>query len=90
MTKNIQAGRLSFTGDLSSAIDGADAIFISVGTPTRRGEGHADLDYVFAAVEEIALAARGYLVIVTEIYSACWDQSAGLGSRGKRKPGAGV
>ena len=66
MTKNIQAGRLSFTVDLSSAIDGADAVFISVGTPTRRGEGHADLDYVFAAVEEIALAARGYLVIVTK------------------------
>ena len=66
MTKNIQAGRLSVTVDLPSAIDGADAVFISVGTPTRRGEGHADLDYVFAAVEEIALAARGYLVIVTK------------------------
>ena len=66
MAKNVRAGRLSFTVDLPGAIDGADAVFISVGTPTRRGEGHADLDYVFAAVEEIAVAARGYVVIVTK------------------------
>ena len=66
MAKNVRAGRLSFTVDLPGAIDGADAVFISVGTPTRRSEGHADLDYVFVAVEEIAVAARGYVVIVTK------------------------
>jgi UDPglucose 6-dehydrogenase len=49
MAKNVEAGRLSFTTDLASAVDGADAIFIAVGTPTRRGDGHADLTYVMAA-----------------------------------------
>jgi UDPglucose 6-dehydrogenase len=44
--KNVAAGRLSFTGDLPAAVDGADAVFIAVGTPTRRGDGHADLTYV--------------------------------------------
>ena len=48
------AGRLSFTTDLAAAIDGAEAVFIGVGTPSRRGDGHADLTYVFAAAEEIA------------------------------------
>jgi UDPglucose 6-dehydrogenase len=52
MAKNVEAGRLSFTTDLASAVDGADAIFIAVGTPTRRGDGHADLTYVMAAAEE--------------------------------------
>ena len=46
MARNVEAGRLSFTGDLKAAIDGADAVFIAVGTPTRRGDGHADLSYV--------------------------------------------
>jgi UDPglucose 6-dehydrogenase len=54
MAKNVEAGRLSFTTDLASAVDGADAIFIAVGTPTRRGDGHADLTYVMAAAEEVA------------------------------------
>jgi UDPglucose 6-dehydrogenase len=66
MAKNVEAGRLSFTMDLASAIDGAQAVFIAVGTPTRRGDGHADLTYVMAAAEEIARAARDYVVVVTK------------------------
>lgn len=66
MAKNVEAGRLSFTLDLQSAIDGAQAVFIAVGTPTRRGDGHADLTYVMAAAEEIARAASDYVVIVTK------------------------
>ena len=63
---NVRAGRLSFTTDLAKAVDGADAVFIAVGTPSRRGDGHADLSYVFAAAEEIAQALTGYAVIVTK------------------------
>ncbi|OWJ75345.1 MULTISPECIES: UDP-glucose dehydrogenase family protein [Haematobacter] len=66
MAKNVQAGRLSFTGDLKEAVEGADAVFIAVGTPTRRGDGHADLTYVFAAAREVAEALTGYAVIVTK------------------------
>jgi UDPglucose 6-dehydrogenase len=66
MAKNVAAGRLSFSGDLAAAVDGADAVFIAVGTPTRRGDGHADLTYVMAAAEEIAHALTGYAVIVTK------------------------
>ena len=66
MAKNVAAGRLSFTGDLKSAVDGADAVFIAVGTPTRRGDGHADLSYVMAAAEEIGQALTGYAVVVTK------------------------
>ena len=66
MAKNVEAGRLTFTDDLAGAVDGADAIFIAVGTPTRRGDGHADLTYVMAAAEEIARALTGYAVIVTK------------------------
>jgi UDPglucose 6-dehydrogenase len=66
MAKNVEAGRLSFTGNLAEAVDGADAVFIAVGTPTRRGDGHADLSYVMAAAEEIAAALTGYAVIVTK------------------------
>ena len=66
MTKNVEAGRLSFTLDLAEAIDGADAVFIAVGTPTRRGDGHADLTYVMAAAEEIAALATNYVVIGTK------------------------
>ena len=66
MAKNVAAGRLSFTGDLKGAVDGADAVFIAVGTPTRRGDGHADLSYVMAAAEEIAAAMTGYTVVVTK------------------------
>lgn len=66
MAKNVNAGRLSFTGNLAEAVDGANAVFIAVGTPTRRGDGHADLTYVMAAAEEIATALRGYAVVVTK------------------------
>src|SRR5271155_3202788 len=53
---NTAAGRLNFTTDLNAAVDGADAVFIAVGTPSRRGDGHADLTHVFAAASEIAAA----------------------------------
>lgn len=66
MAKNVAAGRLSFTGDLAAAVAGAEAVFIAVGTPTRRGDGHADLSYVMAAAEEIAAAMTGYTVVVTK------------------------
>lgn len=66
MAGNIEAGRLNFTGDLAVALAGADAIFIAVGTPTRHGDGHADLTYVMAAAEEIAQSLTGYAVIVTK------------------------
>src|SRR5919108_351785 len=58
---NVKAGRLAFSTDLAPAVAGADAVFIAVGTPSRRGDGHADLSFVFAAAEEIgrALAAPG-------------------------------
>jgi UDPglucose 6-dehydrogenase len=63
---NVKAGRLSFTGDLSASVKEADAVFIAVGTPSRRGDGHADLTYVFAAAEEIAAALDGYTVVITK------------------------
>ena len=66
MARNVEAGRLSFTLDLPKALDGADAVFIAVGTPTRRGDGHADLTYVMAAAAEIAETAKDYIVIVTK------------------------
>jgi len=66
MAKNVDAGRLTFSLDLAAAIDGAEAVFIAVGTPTRRGDGHADLTYVMAVAEEIAKAAKEYTVIVTK------------------------
>lgn len=63
---NSKAGRLSFETDIAKAVHGADAVFIAVGTPSRRGDGHADLTYVYAAAEEIARALSGYAVIVTK------------------------
>lgn len=63
---NVKAGRLHFTTDLAKAVPGADAIFIAVGTPSRRGDGHADLSYVYAAAEEIGRALTGYAVVVTK------------------------
>jgi UDPglucose 6-dehydrogenase len=63
---SVKAGRLSFTGDLAGSVKDADAVFIAVGTPSRRGDGHADLTYVFAAAEEIAASLDGYTVIVTK------------------------
>ncbi len=66
MASNVAAGRLSFTLDLKAAVAGADAVFIAVGTPTRRGDGHADLSYVMAAAAEIGQSLTGYAVIVTK------------------------
>ncbi|HXZ17270.1 MAG TPA: UDP-glucose/GDP-mannose dehydrogenase family protein [Roseiarcus sp.] len=61
---NASAGRLSFTSDIGEAVRGADVVFIAVGTPSRRGDGHADLSFVFAAAHEIAAAISDYTVIV--------------------------
>lgn len=63
---NVAAGRLGFTTDVAASVAEADAVFIAVGTPSRRGDGHADLSYVYAAAEEIARALDGYTVIVTK------------------------
>jgi len=63
---NVKAGRLSFGTDLAKAVASADAVFIAVGTPTRRGDGHADLTYVYAAAAEIADALASYTVVVTK------------------------
>ncbi|MFO1028718.1 MAG: UDP-glucose/GDP-mannose dehydrogenase family protein [Acetobacteraceae bacterium] len=64
--ENVAAGRLTFTNDLTTGVAGAEAVFIAVGTPTRRGDGHADLKYVYAAAEQVARALTGYAVIVTK------------------------
>jgi len=66
VAKNVAAGRLSFTTELAAPVAAADVVFIGVGTPTRRGDGHADLSYVYAAAHEIALALDGFTVIVTK------------------------
>ncbi|WP_284759552.1 UDP-glucose/GDP-mannose dehydrogenase family protein [Agrobacterium sp. fls2-241-TYG-188a] len=66
VANNAKAGRLSFTTDLKSAVADADVVFIAVGTPSRRGDGHADLGYVYAAAREIAAAVTGFTVIVTK------------------------
>lgn len=66
LARNTAAGRLTFSTDLATAVDGADAVFIAVGTPTRRGDGHADLSYVMAAAEEIGRALTRYTVVVTK------------------------
>ncbi|MFE1600413.1 UDP-glucose dehydrogenase family protein [Methylobacterium sp. ID0610] len=66
VARNVAAGRLSFTLDLAAAVRGADAVFIAVGTPTRRGDGHADLSYVYAAAEEIAASIDRYTVVVNK------------------------
>ena len=66
VASNVAAKRLSFTTDLPGAVKAADAVFIAVGTPSRRGDGHADLSYVFGAAEEIARSLDGYTVVVTK------------------------
>src|SRR5439155_15590288 len=63
---NVRQGRLSFTAELSEALDEADAVFIAVGTPSRRGDGYADLSYVYAATREIALALKRFTVVITK------------------------
>jgi len=66
VAENMAAGRLTFGDDLEAAVANTEAVFLAVGTPTRRGDGHADLSYVFAAVERIAPALKDYTVIVTK------------------------
>jgi UDPglucose 6-dehydrogenase len=66
VARNVREGRLFFTLEGAEAIKAADAVFIAVGTPTRRGDGHADLSYVYAAAEEIAGLIDGFTVIVTK------------------------
>jgi len=66
VAENVAAGRLSFGRDVAAAVAGAEAVFIAVGTPSRRGDGHADLTYVYAAAEQVARALTGYAVIVTK------------------------
>src|SRR5262249_47546920 len=63
---NVRAGRLFFTTEASEAVKAADAVFIAVGTPSRRGDGHADLSYVHAAAEEIAGLVDGFTVVGTK------------------------
>jgi len=63
---NVAANRLRFTTDLAAGVKDAEAVFIAVGTPSRRGDGHADLSYVYAAAEEVAHASSDYKVIVTK------------------------
>lgn len=63
---NVEGGRLTFTTNLAEAVRGADAVFIAVGTPSRRGDGHADLSYVYDAAKEVAAAIDHYTVVVTK------------------------
>jgi UDPglucose 6-dehydrogenase len=66
VAQNVKAGRLFFSTDAAEAVKGAEAVFIGVGTPSRRGDGHADLTYVYAAAEEIAGLVEGFTVVVTK------------------------
>src|ERR1700746_1998760 len=66
VASNVKAKRLGFTTDLSVPVAEADAVFIAVGTPSRRGDGHADLTYVYAAAREIANALSGFTVVVNK------------------------
>src|SRR5208282_4889052 len=66
VAKNVRQQRLSFSTDLSVAVAEADAVFIAVGTPSRRGDGHADLSYIYAAARDIAKALKGFTIIVTK------------------------
>jgi UDPglucose 6-dehydrogenase len=63
---NVKAGRLKFTTDVGPSVSEADAVFIAVGTPSRRGDGHADLSYVYAAAREIAASLKGFTVVITK------------------------
>ena len=71
LKRNVEAGRLSFTTDLAEGVKGAQAVFIAVGTPTRRGDGHADLSYVYAAARELADVIDDGTVVVTKSTVPC-------------------
>ena len=66
VTRNVAGGRLHFTTDLKKAVEAADAVFIAVGTPTRRGDGHADVSFVYAVAREVAPCLNGYTVVITK------------------------
>ncbi|HYI88823.1 MAG TPA: UDP-glucose 6-dehydrogenase, partial [Beijerinckiaceae bacterium] len=66
VAKNVREGRLAFATDLAGPVREANAVFIAVGTPSRRGDGHADLSYVYGAAEEIAGVMNGFTVVVTK------------------------
>jgi UDPglucose 6-dehydrogenase len=66
IANNTRGGRLAFTSDITAAVSPAEAVFIAVGTPSRRGDGHADLSYVYSAVRELAPALDGFTVIITK------------------------
>lgn len=66
VAKNMKSGQLAFTTEIAEAVGVADAVFIAVGTPSRRGDGHADLSYVHEAAREIARAVKGFTVVVTK------------------------
>ena len=66
ISQNVKAERLFFSTEAAAAVKGADAVFIAVGTPSRRGDGHADLSYVYAAAEEVAALVDGFTVVVTK------------------------
>ena len=66
VARNVEIGRLSFSKDLPAAVRAADIVFIAVGTPSRRGDGHADLSHVYEATEDIGRALEGYTVVVTK------------------------
>lgn len=66
VAKNVREGRLSFTTELAGAVRGADAVFIAVGTPARRGDGHADLSYVYQAARDVVAELEGFTVVVTK------------------------
>jgi UDPglucose 6-dehydrogenase len=66
LARNIKAGRIHFSGDLAAAVSGADLVFLAVGTPMRRGDGYADLSYVYRAVEELAPHLTGFTVVTTK------------------------
>ena len=63
---NVEEGRLAFTTALGESVRDADAVFIAVGTPSRRGDGHADLSYVYGAAREIAGALEGFTIVITK------------------------
>src|SRR5437879_8421000 len=66
VASNVRQGRLGFGGDMKSAVGSAEVVFIAVGTPSRRGDGHADLSYVYAAAREIPKALGGFTVVIAK------------------------
>src|SRR5215468_7822678 len=66
VASNMREKRLDFSTELAGPVSEADAVFIAVGTPSRRGDGHADLSYVYAAAREIAASLSGFTVVVTK------------------------